>query len=229
MNLDLMIFGAHPDDAEIGMGGTIAKQAAAGYKIGICDLTHAELSSNGDVMTRQQEAARAAQELGLVMRSCLQFPDRGLNPHHPQQVEQIAREIRAYRPQIVFIPYWQDRHPDHVTCSELMEQAIFNAKLRRLYSDSPAWNVEQIYYYFINDLYEANLAIDISDVYDRKEAALRAYRSQFTCDQADTVRTLLNQGYLERVAKRDALLGASLGVRYAESFVTKKPKLLSTF
>jgi bacillithiol biosynthesis deacetylase BshB1 len=229
MNLDLMIFGAHPDDAEIGMGGTIAKHVAAGYQVGICDLTNAELSSNGDVTTRQQEAARAAQELGMIMRSCLQFPDRGLYPNNSQQVEQIAREIRMYRPRIVFIPYWRDRHPDHVACSELMEQAIFNAKLRRLYLDAPAWNVEQVYYYFINDLYEANLAIDISDVYDRKEAALRAYRSQFAWEHADTVRTLLNQGYLERVAQRDALLGASLGVRYAESFVTKKPILLSTF
>jgi len=226
--LDLLAFGAHPDDAEIGMGGTIAKHAAAGLRVGVCDLTRAELSSNGNPELREREAAAASEALGLAYRSNLGLPDRGLTGTE-EQLRSIVREIRTLRPRIVFAPYWKDRHPDHVACSALIQEAAFNAKLRRWMPEVPAWTVERVYFYFINDVDEAAAAVDVSDVYDRKMAALGAYRSQFERIGDDDVPTPLNQGYLRNVEHRDRLLGHSLGVGHAEGFAAKIPPLLPLF
>ena len=227
--LDILVFGAHPDDAEIGMGGTIAKHTSAGLRVGICDLTEAEMSSNGTVETRRQEAEEAARALGLTCRSNLRLPDRGL-AICKEHIDPIVKEIRKYRPAIVFAPYWQDRHPDHVACSLLVQEAVFNAKLRRYLPESEPVSV-QLYFYFINDVYEADLMVDVSPYYDRKMAALRAYASQF--DPADGangyVKTPLNQGYLERIEARDRLLGQKRLVEVAEGFVTKLPYLIDRF
>ncbi len=226
--LELLVFGAHPDDAEIGMAGTMAKHASAGRAVGVCDLTRAELSSNGNPTQRAEEAETASKALGLAYRSNLGLPDRGLVGDGPQ-IERVVREIREKRPRYVFAPYWKDRHPDHVACSALIEAAVFNAKLRRFLPDAPAWTVERLYFYFINDTDRADVAVDVTDVYERKTAALAAYRSQFEPTDADAVATPLTQGYLRRVEHRDALQGHALGVRYAEGFATKLPQLLTLF
>ncbi|UJF36361.1 bacillithiol biosynthesis deacetylase BshB1 [Paenibacillus hexagrammi] len=225
--LDFLIFGAHADDAEIGMGATIAKHSAAGLRIGICDLTLAEMSSNGDVETRKREAAEASHVLGLAMRSNLELPDRGLLPS-PEFIERITLEIRKHRPRVVFAPYWQDRHPDHIACSQLVQEAVFNAKLRKFLPDSEAVNVQQLYFYFINDVYEADVMVDVSEVYDQKIASLSAYRSQFETG-TDTVATPLNQGYIERVVARDRLMGQKRMITYAEGFISKLPILVDRF
>ncbi|WP_248925462.1 bacillithiol biosynthesis deacetylase BshB1 [Paenibacillus hamazuiensis] len=226
--LDILVFGAHPDDAEIGMGGTIRKHSLAGRRIGICDLTRAEMSSNGTVETRKHEAADAARILGLSYRSNLELPDRGLVGGR-EQIDAIVAEIRKLKPAIVFAPYWQDRHPDHIACSRLVEEAVFNAKLRKYMPEEPAHTVEQLYFYFINDTYESDLLVDVTSCHEDKMAALRAYRSQFETAGADTVKTPLNQGYLERVEARDRMLGQKRMVDYAEGFVTKLPYLVNLF
>lgn len=228
--LDILIFGAHPDDAEIGMGGTIAKHTAAGYKVGICDLTHAEMSSNGTVDLRRAEAEKASAVLGLHARINLGLPDRGLFVC-PEQVEAVTRVIRGASPAVVFAPYWQDRHPDHVQCSLIVQEALFNAKLRKYAADLPAVQVPHVYFYFINDVYEADLAVDISEYYEIKMNALSAFRSQFESAGPgnDYVPTPLNQRYLERVQARDLLAGQKLGCSYAESFVAKSPLLIDYF
>lgn len=221
--LDFLIFGAHPDDAEIGMGGTIAKHAAAGYRIGICDLTLAEMSSNGTVETRQAEAEEASRILGLSARSNLKLPDRGLFLR-PDCIDRIVAEIRLRKPRIVFAPYWEDRHPDHIACSKLVQEAVFNAKLRRYMPEVPPHNVVETYFYFINDTVDPDLIVDVTAVYETKRMALRAYRTQFTAlPGADYVSTPLNQGYVERVEARDLLLGQKRSVSYAEGFITKLP------
>ncbi|CAG7648814.1 bacillithiol biosynthesis deacetylase BshB1 [Paenibacillus allorhizosphaerae] len=223
-SLDILIFGAHPDDAEIGMGGTIAKHTAAGRRVGICDLTLAEMSSNGTVESRRKEAEEASAVLGLAARSNLQLPDRGLYVT-PEHVERIVLEIRKWRPRLVFAPYWEDRHPDHIACSKLVQEAVFNAKLRRFMPDVPAHTVKESYYYFINDVFEPSVMVDVTDVYETKTASLRAYRSQFEPAGTgnDYVQTPLTQGYLERVEARDRLLGLRRSVPYAEGFVNKLP------
>ncbi|WP_166239434.1 bacillithiol biosynthesis deacetylase BshB1 [Paenibacillus turpanensis] len=226
--VDILVFGAHPDDAEIGMGGTIAKAAKAGRRIAICDLTQAELSSNGTVELRQQEAAEASQVLQLAERSNLKLPDRGLYMTK-DIIDAVTREIRRLRPSIVFAPYWQDRHPDHVACSSIVDQAVFNAKLRNYMPEHEPVTVSWCYYYFINDTYEPNSAVDVSEVYELKTAALSAYRSQFEKLDSSYVDTPLNQAYVSRVEARDHLMGQKIGVRYAEGFVSKLPLKIDVF
>ncbi|MDQ0915629.1 bacillithiol biosynthesis deacetylase BshB1 [Paenibacillus sp. V4I5] len=226
-SLDILIFGAHADDAEIGMGATIAKHTKRGLKVGLCDLTYAEMSSNGTVETRIEEAEQAASILGVKVRTNLGLPDRGLFATQAN-IERITQEIRKFKPRIVFAPYWQDRHPDHVACSGLVQEAVFNAKLRKYLPDSEPVNVEQMYFYFINDVYEADLMVDVTDCYDEKIAALSAYRSQFITGQG-TVATPLNQGYIERVEARDRILGQKRMLSYAEGFVSKLPLVVDQF
>lgn len=222
--LDILVFGAHPDDAEIGMGGTIAKHTAAGRRVGVCDLTYAEMSSNGTVESRQEEAAAASEILGLAGREVLGLPDRGLHGT-AEQIAAVTLAIRRFRPRLVFAPFLRDRHPDHVACGRLVKEAVFNAKLRKYMAEHPPVNVAGLFYYFINDVQEPDLAVDVSASYSSKEAALRAYASQFTPPAGGSgfVSTPLNQGYLERVAARDSLLGQKLGTAYAEGFMTVQP------
>lgn len=225
--LDILAFGAHPDDVEIGMAGTLVKHQRAGLRIGICDLTYAEMSSNGTVELRQQEAAQAGVHLGLAMRHTIGLPDRGLQPIK-EQLDQIVQVIREYRPRLVFAPYWEDRHPDHVACSRMVQEAVFNAKLRKYMPELPAHQVENTYFYFINDTVPCDLMVDVSEVYAYKRLALEAYASQFTAPAAslDMVATPLNQGYVERVEARDSLLGQARGIPYAEGFIQKGPFLV---
>ncbi|GAJ40182.1 bacillithiol biosynthesis deacetylase BshB1 [Saccharococcus caldoxylosilyticus] len=221
--LHILAFGAHPDDVEIGMGGTIAKYAEKGYRIGICDLTLAELSSNGTVERRQQEANNAARILGVATRINLGLPDRGLYPTE-EAIKNIVTVIRRYRPLVVFAPYWVDRHPDHGHCARLVEEAVFSAGIRR-YQAEPgllAHRVSSVYYYMINAWDRPHFVIDISDTIEKKIASLRAYESQFT-KTAGSVDTPLTNGYIETIESRERLFGKEVGVMFAEGFFTKKP------
>ncbi|GGF89012.1 bacillithiol biosynthesis deacetylase BshB1 [Paenibacillus abyssi] len=228
--VDILAFGAHPDDVEIGMGGTIAKHVQAGYRVAICDLTEAEMSSNGTVDRRRMEAADASAVLGLSARTCLKLPDRGLSGS-PDQIAAIVTEIRRFRPRIVFAPYWDDRHPDHNACSALVEEAVFNAKLRRYMPELPPVQVEQLVFYYINDIKDVSLMVDISDYYEAKRLALQAYQSQFEAPDRSNghVATPLNQGYLTNVEARDRLLGSGRLWSYAEGFALKRPQAIQLF
>lgn len=229
VKLDILIFAAHPDDAEIGMGGTIVKQVKNGQRVGICDLTQAEMSSNGDVPTRRNEAQRASHILGLSYRNNLNFADRGLYPSR-ELIDAVVQEIREHQPRIVMAPYWEDRHPDHVACSQIVQEAVFSAKLRKYMPDVMAWSVSELYFYFINDAYEPDFIIDITDVQADKMRALRAYESQFKAiaGAEDRVETPLTQAYLERVEARDRLLGQKRSIAYAEGFVSRLPLVLNS-
>ncbi|WP_027408555.1 bacillithiol biosynthesis deacetylase BshB1 [Anoxybacteroides tepidamans] len=224
--LDILSFGAHPDDVEIGMGGTIAKYAQQGYKIGICDLTLAELSSNGTVDIRQQEAKNAAQILGVAERINLHLPDRGLYKTE-EAIRRIVGVIRKYQPRVVFAPYWVDRHPDHANCAFLVEEAVFSAGIRRYEAEGlPAHRVASLYYYMINGYDRPHFVVDISDVIEAKLASLRAYESQFEKTE-QSVETPLTNGYIETVESRERLWGKQVGVAFAEGFMTKQPLIIS--
>ncbi|AIQ36831.1 bacillithiol biosynthesis deacetylase BshB1 [Paenibacillus sp. FSL R5-0345] len=229
MKLDILVFGAHADDAEIGMAGTIAKHTAAGLKVGLCDLTAAEMSSNGTVELRKEEAQQAADLLGVSVRTNLGLSDRGLFITE-EHVAAVTAEIRRFAPAIVFAPYWEDRHPDHIACSKLVEEAVFNAKLRKYMPDKPAVSAPQLFFYFINDLGRTDLIVDVTEQYGLKEQALSCYRSQFTKPLgADAVSTPLTEGYIERVRSRDMLLGQRRLIPYAEGFATKVPYAVNLF
>jgi bacillithiol biosynthesis deacetylase BshB1 len=222
-NVKLLVFGAHPDDAEIGMGGTIAKHTAAGEKVIMVDLTLAELSSNGTVEIRQQEAEMARQILGVTERINLKFPDRGLSKDS-DKIKEISRLIRYYRPEVVCSPYEIDRHPDHGACTELVTEALFNAKIHKydVGEAIPAYDVRQHYFYFINGWADPSVVVDISTQFPMKMEAIAAYGSQFG-QSAGSVATPLNQGYIDMVTNRDRYLGQKSGCIYAEGFIVRSP------
>ena len=119
MTIDLLVFGPHPDDIEIGLGGTVARHAAEGHRVGLCDLTEGELSSNGTVEQRRAEADEAAHVLGALWRENLKWPDGGI-AETPPMIRSAVETIRRHRPRTVAIPYWNDRHPDHVAASHVL-------------------------------------------------------------------------------------------------------------
>ncbi|MBM7645268.1 bacillithiol biosynthesis deacetylase BshB1 [Scopulibacillus daqui] len=223
VKLDILAFGAHPDDAEIGMGGTIALHTAKGFKVGICDLTKAELSSNGNIVMRAEEASQASDKLGLAVRENLGFPDRGL-ALDDLMIAKVVDVIRLYKPELVFAPYFEDRHPDHGHCGRLVEEAVFSAKIRKYQGAQglPSHKVKDLYYYFINGFHKADFVVDITDVHKVKMDALKSYRSQFTLLD-DNVETPLTNGYLEAVESRDRLYGKETETLFAEGFKTSRP------
>jgi bacillithiol biosynthesis deacetylase BshB1 len=224
---DILAFGAHADDVEIGMGGTIAKLASEGREIVICDLTEADLSSNGTVELRKAEAALAADILGVKTRITLGFPDRGLLLKE-EYINKIADCIRTYRPKIVFAPYFEDRHPDHGNCARLVEEAVFSAGIRKYQTaeNEQPHRVEKLYFYMINGFHQPDFTVDITSFIDRKLASLRAYRSQFERSE-HTFDTPLVNGYIETVEAREKMFGKQVGVNFAEGFKTKVPILLN--
>jgi N-acetylglucosamine malate deacetylase 1 len=225
--LHILAFGAHADDVEIGMGGTIAKYTAEGKKIGICDLTGSQLSSNGDVETRKVEGLNAAQILGVDERTSLGLPDRGLFLTE-DYITKIAEVIRKYRPRVVFAPYFDDRHPDHGNCARLVEEAVFSAGIKKFQTeiDELPHRVEKMYFYMINGFHKPDFVIDISSYMNKKIDALNAYKSQFEKTNQSFDTPLVN-GYIKTVESRENLFGQQVGVDFAEGFKIKIPILLN--
>jgi N-acetylglucosamine malate deacetylase 1 len=220
--VDLLAFGPHPDDLEIGMGATLAKQAALGHSVGLCDLTRGEMSSNGTPEERVREGEAASKVLGAVWRENLGLPDRaiGSSPDHARKVVELIRRVQ---PQAVAIPYWQDRHPDHEASAALLRNAVFDAKLKRFAAAGDPWQPAWVCYYFINDAGPASFVVDVSDYYEAKRRALACYSSQFT-RATDYAHTRLNSPvFSQLIESRDAQFGAMAGVRFAEGFVVNEP------
>lgn len=222
MSLDLLVFGPHPDDIEIGLGGTVAKHAALGLRVGLCDLTAGELGSNGSVEERLAEAEQARLVLGAAWRENLRWPDRRIGKE-PQQLEQAVAFIRRHQPRAIAIPYWSDRHPDHVAASGLLAEAVFNAGLRRYPADGDPWRPDWVCSYFVNDSVPPSFVIDVSEHYDRKRQALDCHASQFRTPDGDAVRTRLNSPrFRQLIESRDAQFGALAGVEWAEGIMVRE-------
>ena len=221
--VDVLAFGPHPDDIEIGIGGTLAKHASAGHRVGLCDLTAGEMGSNGTVDERLAEAEAARVVLGAVWRINLRLPDRaiGSEASHTLKVVELVRQVR---PRVVAIPYWTDRHPDHGAASHLLTEAIFNAGLRRLPAERDAWKPEQSCYYFINDSVAPSFVVDVSAHYETKRRALACHVSQFRPAGADAVPTRLTSvRFNQLIESRDAQFGAQAGVAFAEGVFVRSP------
>jgi bacillithiol biosynthesis deacetylase BshB1 len=222
--LDLLVFGPHPDDIEIGLGGTIAKHVAAGHRVGLCDLTRGELGSNGTVEEREAEGEAARAVLGAAFRECLGWPDGGIGGD--VHVRAAASLIRRHRPRAVAIPHWNDRHPDHLAASETLTRAIFNSGLRKFDADGDAFRPDWVCYYFINDTSTPSFVVDVSAHYETKRQALACYRSQFTAAAKGAVETrLTSPRFAQLIESRDAQFGALAGVAFAEGVVVRDPIL----
>jgi bacillithiol biosynthesis deacetylase BshB1 len=223
--VDLLVFGPHPDDIELGLGGSIARHVALGHSVGLCDLTAGEMGSNGTVEERLAEAQAAATVLGAVWRENLRLPDRDLSGD-AGQLRIVAEFIRKARPTAIALPYWADRHPDHVAASKLLTEAIFNSGLRRYDAAGDPWRPEWACYYFINDSATPSFVVDVSEQYATKQQALACYRSQFQPSGAGAVPTRLTApSFRQLIESRDAQFGALAGVAYAEGVVVKEPVL----
>jgi bacillithiol biosynthesis deacetylase BshB1 len=223
MPVDLLAFGPHPDDLEIGLGGTIARHVALGLTVGLCDLTAGEMGSNGTVDERLAESEAARQALGAVWRENLGWPDRRIGKD-AAHLEQAVAFIRRHRPRTIAVPYWSDRHPDHVAASALLTEGAFNSGLRRYKADGEAWKPEWICYYFINDSAPPSFVVDVSDHYQQKRAALDCHTSQFQRNAPGAAATRLNTPlFRQLIESRDAQFGALAGVTWAEGFVVREP------
>lgn len=230
--VDLLAFGPHPDDIEIGFGGTVALHAAAGFRVGLCDLTRGELGSNGTPEEREREADAARVVLGADWRINLGWPDGGITGTD-LQVADVVDLLRRCRPRTIVVPYWDDRHPDHRAASEVLTRAAFRSGLRRVAAagagseaGAASWRADWLCYYFINDSVVPSFAVDVTAHYDRKREALACHSTQFAPAQPGRVDTrLTSPRFQQLIESRDAHLGALAGVAYAEGLVVREPVL----
>ncbi|MER3417113.1 MAG: bacillithiol biosynthesis deacetylase BshB1 [Gemmataceae bacterium] len=219
MRLDFLVIAAHPDDAEIGMGGTIALLKAEGHAVGVLDLTDGEPTPHGSPETRAQEAARASQILGLDWRGQLGLPNRSLVPDLTARAK-LAGAIRQLRPRILFAPYWEDSHPDHVAASSLADAARFWAKLTKTDLPGDPFLPDRIYYYFSLHLRihpRPSFVVDISAHLETKMRAVASYQSQMVVGRSEEPPTLLDD-----IRDRARYWGWAIGVAYGEPFVARE-------
>jgi N-acetylglucosamine malate deacetylase 1 len=221
--LDVLAFGAHPDDIEIGLGGTVAKHVALGHRVGLCDLTRGEAGSNGTPEERQAEGERARAVLGALWRETAGLPDRAIGASAGHGIV-IVEIIRRHRPRVVVAPYWEDRHPDHVAASRLVVDAVFSAGLGRYPASGDPWRPERVCYYFINGMAAPSFVVDVSAHYEVKRRALACHRSQFRPTAEGAVETrLTSPRFMQLVESRDAWFGSLVGVAFAEGIIVKEP------
>lgn len=228
MKLDLLVMTVHPDDAELGAGGTIAKYVAEGKKVGIIDLTRGELGTRGTAETRRAEAAKAAAILGVHMRENLALRDGFFRNDEESQL-QIIQAIRKYQPEIVITNALDDRHPDHGRASVLVNDALFLSGLRRIATtlDGEAQEAfrPRLQLQLIQDKYiQPDILLDITAFWPIKEQAILAYTTQFNAlaDDEEPQTYISNPGFMESTKGRAAELGRSIQVPYAEGFTARK-------
>lgn len=221
--VDVLAVGAHPDDVELGCGGTVAALAARGYSVGILDLTRGEMGTRGTPETRAEEAAEAARILGAAFRLTLDLGDGGLRTDRDAELA-VLDTVRRSRPRLVLAMLPSDRHPDHVRAGRLVKDASFYAGLRALETGVAAWRPQQVISFFAWYVEKPTFYVDVSDVHDTKLAAIRAYRSQFYDPDATGPETIIAaKGFLEAMVARTRAYGAQAGVAYAEAFVSSLP------
>lgn len=220
--VDLLVFGPHPDNLEIGLGGAIAKHVSAGHRVGLCDLTRGELGTNGTPEERLKESEAARAVLGAAWRENLGLPDGDIGAD-PSQCRAIVELIRRARPKTIAVPYDRDRHPDHVAASRLLTRAAFLSGLARYAAAGDKWRADWLLYYFINDSARPSFVVDVSAHYETKRAALACHRSQFMPPSAGAAATRLNTPRFQQlIESRDAQFGALIGVAHAEGVVVRE-------
>ncbi len=221
--MDILFFGAHPDDVELCAGATAAKCVKDGRSIGIVDLTRGEMGTRGTPATRAREAARAARILGASFRLQLDFTDGGLRTGREEELEIIAL-LRRWRPKIVFAPYPDDRHPDHTRAGRVVTEASFYSGLRALETGAAAHRPQTVIYYLQNYHLEPTFVVDVSRAWKTKMRAVMAFKSQFFDPSSKEPRTFISDpGFLAMIEGRGRHFGVMIGAAYGEGFVTKLP------
>jgi bacillithiol biosynthesis deacetylase BshB1 len=227
MKLDILAFGAHPDDIELGAAGTLIAHVHQGKSIGLIDLTYGELGSRGNKEIRLQEATRAKEIIGAVTRMNLGMAD-GFFQNDEKHQKELIRIIRHFKPDIVICNAPSDRHPDHGRASQLVSDACFYAGLTKISTQwvgkhQEAWRPKAIYYYIQYYDLKPDILVDVSSYMDLKMESIKAHQSQFYNPLSKEPETLISKPeFLENVINRAAYYGQYIGVRYAEGFITQR-------
>jgi len=221
MRLDILAFGAHPDDVELFAGGTLAKMAALGHSTGIVDLTRGELGTRGTAAVRKKESARAAGILGLKVRDNVGLPD-GEIPVTPAARLRIIRLLREYRPSVVLTHFWDDRHPDHVNTSRLVTEAVHHSGLAKIQTGQERYRPKTILYFKIPGYVSPSFIVDISGHMEQRAAAIACYRSQlFDPESREPSTSLSHPDFLAQVQSIHAYYGTMIGKKQGEAFYFK--------
>lgn len=218
--LDALVIAPHPDDAELGMGGTVVKLLGEGWKVGILDLTSGEPTPLGSPERRAAETEQANQALGNPWRRNLGLPNRSLEPSLEHR-RRLAEVFRRERPRLLFAPFWEDAHPDHLAATRLVEDARFWSKLSKSDLEGEPFHPGRILYYFsvhLRIVERPSFVVDVSDQQEAKRRALEAYRSQLVDNQPAG-----RPGVIDSVFDRSRFWGHLVGVDHAEPFASREP------
>jgi N-acetylglucosamine malate deacetylase 1 len=223
MNTDVLVFAAHPDDAELAMGGTIAKLTSSNYKVGIIDLTRGELGTRGSADIRQKEAFEAAIILKTAFRENLYMPDGNITVNQENLIK-VIMTIRKYKPKIVFAPYFNDRHPDHIDTSILIKRAMFYSGLQKIKTFNKEvpqhpYRPKKLFYYMQTYTFKPSFIVDISRTFDLKMKAIQCYATQFHNPKSLEPETFISRPeFLSYIKSRAVSNGFKIGKIYGEAF-----------
>ncbi len=223
MQLDVLVFSAHPDDAELSMGGTIGMLSNKNFKVGLIDLTKGELGTRGTAETRQREAFNAALVLKVALRENLELTDGNIQINK-ENIQKVVMIIRKYQPKLVFAPYKNDRHPDHMDSSNLIKRAFFYsglAKIKTFDKEVPQkhYRPQKLFYYMQTYTFEPSFIIDISDTFDIKMKAIECYETQFHNPKSTEPETFISRPeFINYIRSRAEFYGFQIGKKYGEPF-----------
>lgn len=227
MNLDVLVFAAHPDDAELAMGGTIAKLTRNEFKVGIIDFTRGELGTRGNAETRQLEAFSAAIALKVNVRENLEIPDGDIKITK-ENLMKIIISIRKFKPKIIFAPYFNDRHPDHIDASNLVKRAMFSSglsKIKTFDKEVPQnhYRPEKLFYYMQTYTFDPSFIVDISDTFDQKMTAVQCFSTQFHNPKSLEPETFISRPeFINYIKSRAEYYGFAIGKTYGEPFLCEE-------
>jgi len=226
MKLDILVLAAHPDDAEISCGGTIAKHISLGFKVGVVDLTRGELGTRGTALIRHQEAVTSSKILGLYVRENLGLRDGFFKNAEEDQLK-VVQTIRTYQPEIVLTNAVHDRHPDHGRASDLVYEACFLSGLAKVETlengeSQAAWRPKSVYHFVQSQYIKPDFVVDVSDFWEKKIESLRAFKSQFYDPQSKEPETFIsNPGFMKLIEARGHEMGYAIGAKYGEGFTVR--------
>jgi len=229
MKIDILVFGAHPDDVELGCGGTVIKLISQGKKVAIIDLTKGELGTRGTSQTRKEECKNATKILGVEMRENMDFKD-GFFENDEKHKLALIKKIREYCPEIVIANAPSDRHPDHGRASQIVLDACFLSGLEKVETKQKIWRPKAIYHYIQFNNLKPDLVVDISSQMDKKLEAVKAYKTQFYDAESKEKETIISKkGFLKSVKYRAQDLGRLSHCKYAEGFIAHQMLKVDSF
>lgn len=234
MKLDILAFGVHPDDVELGCSGTLLAAIAEGKKVGIIDLTRGELGTRGTIETRKTEAANAAMILGIHVRENLGMAD-GFFQNDESHQRKVITAIRKYQPEIILANAFEDRHPDHGRSARLVADAAFLSGLRKIETveegqPQKIWKPVCVFHYIQDRFLEPAFVIDITPYIEKKMKSVLAYSTQFFNPDLNEPQTYISSSqFIESVKARAVLMGKRIGVGYGEGFCTEKTIGIKSF